>query len=572
MATRIVVDPITRIEGHLRVEAEVKGGKIVDAYSSGTMIRGIEKILIGRDPRDAWAFTERVCGVCTTVHALASVRCVENALGIVIPPNAELVRNLMFCAQYVQDHVVHFYHLHALDWVDVVNALKANPKDTSNIAQSISRWPKSSPKYFADVQNRIKAFIESGQLGIFANGYWGHPAYKLPPAVNLLAVAHYLEALDWQKEVVKIHTIFGGKNPHPNYLVGGAPCSINPEDAMPLNAERLAKVSQLIKEAIQFVEQVYIPDLMAVASFYKDWFKYGGGLANFLCYGDLPMHGYNDPSKFKFPRGAILNKNLNEVLEVSGEDPEQVQEYITHSWYKYSAGDNRALHPWDGETDFNYTGPKPPYEHLNVDEKYSWLKTPRWKDNPMEVGPLARLLVAYASGSEEVQELVNWALKELKVPVSALFSTLGRTAARGLETKLVVNWMKEFHQQLITNIKNGDTRMFNEEKWHPKTWPTQAKGVGLSEAPRGALAHWIVIKDEKIANYQLVVPSTWNASPRDLQGKRSAYEASLLTTPVANSNQPLEILRTIHSFDPCVACAVHLYDPDGKHINKITTM
>ena len=572
MATRIVVDPITRIEGHLRVEAEVKGGKIVDAYSSGTMIRGIEKILIGRDPRDAWAFTERVCGVCTTVHALASVRCVENALGIVIPPNAELVRNLMFCAQYVQDHVVHFYHLHALDWVDVVNALKANPKDTSNIAQSISRWPKSSPKYFADVQNRIKAFIESGQLGIFANGYWGHPAYKLPPAVNLLAVAHYLEALDWQKEVVKIHTIFGGKNPHPNYLVGGAPCSINPEDAMPLNAERLAKVSQLIKEAIQFVEQVYIPDLMAVASFYKDWFKYGGGLANFLCYGDLPMHGYNDPSKFKFPRGAILNKNLNEVLEVSGEDPEQVQEYITHSWYKYSAGDNRALHPWDGETDFNYTGPKPPYEHLNVDEKYSWLKTPRWKDNPMEVGPLARLLVAYASGSEEVQEIVNWALKELKVPVSALFSTLGRTAARGLETKLVVNWMKEFHQQLITNIKNGDTRMFNEEKWHPKTWPTQAKGVGLSEAPRGALAHWIVIKDEKIANYQLVVPSTWNASPRDLQGKRSAYEASLLTTPVANSNQPLEILRTIHSFDPCVACAVHLYDPDGKHINKITTM
>ena len=572
MATRIVVDPITRIEGHLRVEAEVKGGKIVDAYSSGTMIRGIEKILIGRDPRDAWAFTERVCGVCTTVHALASVRCVENALGIVIPPNAELVRNLMFCAQYVQDHVVHFYHLHALDWVDVVNALKANPKDTSNIAQSISRWPKSSPKYFADVQNRIKAFVESGQLGIFANGYWGHPAYKLPPAVNLLAVAHYLEALDWQKEVVKIHTIFGGKNPHPNYLVGGAPCSINPEDAMPLNAERLAKVSQLIKEAIQFVEQVYIPDLMAVASFYKDWFKYGGGLANFLCYGDLPTHGYNDPSKFKFPRGAILNKNLNEVLEVSGEDPEQVQEYITHSWYKYSAGDNRALHPWDGETDFNYTGPKPPYEHLNVDEKYSWLKTPRWKDNPMEVGPLARLLVAYASGSEEVQEVVNWALKELKVPVSALFSTLGRTAARGLETKLVVNWMKEFHQQLITNIKNGDTRMFNEEKWHPKTWPTQAKGVGLSEAPRGALAHWIVIKDEKIANYQLVVPSTWNASPRDLQGKRSAYEASLLTTPVANSNQPLEILRTIHSFDPCVACAVHLYDPDGKHINKITTM
>lgn len=572
MATRIVVDPVTRIEGHLRIEAEVKGKKIVDAYSSGTMVRGFEKILKGRDPRDAWAFTERACGVCTTVHALASVRCVENALDIVIPPNAELVRNIMFCTQYVQDHVVHFYHLHALDWVDVVSALKANPKDTANIAQSISNWPKSSPKYFADVQNRIKTFVESGQLGIFANGYWGHPAYKLPPAVNLLAVAHYLEALEWQKEVVKIHTIFGGKNPHPNYLVGGAPCSINPEDAMPINAERLAKVGQLIDEAIDFVEQVYIPDLMAVASFYKDWFKYGGGLSNFLCYGDLPTHGYNDPTKFKYPRGAILNKNLNEVLEVNGEDPDQVKEYVTHSWYKYSAGDNQALHPWDGETDFNYTGPKPPYEHLNVDEKYSWMKTPRWKDNPMEVGPLARLLVAYASGSEEVQEAVNGALKQLNAPVTALFSTLGRTAARGLETKLVAHWMKEFHQQLITNIKNGDTRMANTEKWHPRSWPKQAKGVGLSEAPRGALAHWIVIQDEKIANYQLVVPSTWNASPRDLQGKRSAYEASLLTTPVANSEQPLEILRTIHSFDPCVACAVHLYDPDGKHINHITTM
>ena len=572
MATRIVVDPITRIEGHLRIEAEVKGGKIVDAYSSGTMVRGFEKILKGRDPRDAWAFVERACGVCTTVHALASVRCVENALGIVVPPNAEMVRNLMFCTQYVQDHVVHFYHLHALDWVDVVSALKANPKDTANIAQSISNWPKSSPKYFADVQNRIKTFVESGQLGIFANGYWGHPAYKLPPAVNLLAVTHYLEALEWQKEVVKIHTIFGGKNPHPNYLVGGAPCSINPEDSMPINAERLAKVGQLIEEAIQFVEQVYIPDLLAVASFYMDWFKHGSGLSNFLCYGDLPTNGYNDPSKFKYPRGAILNKNLNEVLEVDGEDPEQVQEYITHSWYKYSGGDGQALHPWEGETDFNYTGPKPPYEHLNVEEKYSWLKTPRWKDNPMEVGPLARLLVAYASGSEEVQEVVNGALKQLNAPVSALFSTLGRTAARGLETKLVVNWMKEFHEQLITNIKNGDTRMANTEKWHPKTWPKQARGVGLSEAPRGALAHWIVIQDEKIANYQMVVPSTWNASPRDLQGKRSAYEASLLTTPVANSEQPLEILRTVHSFDPCVACAVHLYDPNGKRMTKITTM
>lgn len=572
MATRIVVDPITRIEGHLRIEAEVRDGKILDAFSSGTMVRGFEIILKGRDPRDAWAFAERACGVCTTVHALASVRCVENALDIVIPPNAELVRNLMFCTQYVQDHVVHFYHLHALDWVDVVSALKANPKETANIAQSISNWPKSSPKYFADVQNRVKSFVESGQLGIFANGYWGHPAYKLPPEVNLLAVAHYLEALEWQKEVVKIHTIFGGKNPHPNYLVGGAPCSINIDDAMPLNAERLAMVGKLIDDAIQFVEQVYIPDLMAVASFYPEWFKIGGGLTNYLAYGDLPTHGYNDPSKYKIPRGAVINRNLNEVLEVDGNDADQVREYITHSWYKYSAGNDQPLHPWDGETDFNYTGPKPPYEHLNVEGKYSWLKTPRWKDHPMEVGPLARLLVAYAAGSEDVKEVVNEALAKLNAPVTALFSTLGRTAARGLETRLVVHWMKEFHQQLIANIKNGDTRMFNQEKWSPKTWPKHAKGVGLSEAPRGALAHWIVIQDEKIANYQLVVPTTWNGSPRDLNGKRSSYEAALLGTPMADPDQPLEILRTVHSFDPCIACAVHLYDPDGKHINQITTM
>ena len=355
MAQRIVIDPITRIEGHLRIEAEISNGKVADAYSAGTMVRGFELIMRGRDPRDAWAFAERVCGVCTTVHALASVRTVENALDITVPPNAELVRNLMFCAQYLQDHVVHFYHLNALDWVDVVNALKADPNETAKIAHSISNWPKSSPKYFRDVQNRIKSFVESGQLGIFAKGYWGHSAYKLPAEVNLLGVAHYLEALEWQKEIVKVHTIFGGKNPHPNYLVGGAPCSVNPDDAMALNAERLAYVSTLIDEAIEFVEQVYIPDLLAVASFYKDWFFIGGGLKNYLAYGDLPTHGYNDPGSFKFPRGAILDRNLNEVFEVKGDDPEQVREYVTHSWYKYTQGQNNSLHPWDGETEFNYT-------------------------------------------------------------------------------------------------------------------------------------------------------------------------------------------------------------------------
>jgi hydrogenase large subunit len=568
---RIVVDPITRIEGHLRIEADIDGGRIRDAFSSGTMVRGFELILKGRDPRDAWAFTERACGVCTTVHALASVRTVENALSITVPPNAELIRNLMFCAQYLQDHVVHFYHLHALDWVDVVSALSADPSETSSIAQSISSWPKSSPKYFADVQNRIKTFVESGQLGIFANAYWGHPGYKLPPAVNLLAVAHYLEALEWQKEIVKVHTIFGGKNPHPNYLVGGAPCSINPDDSMAINAERLAMVGSLFDEALEFVEKVYIPDLLAVAGFYKEWFAIGGGLSNYLVYGDLPTHGYNDPSGFKFPRGAILDRNLDEVHEVSGDNADQVREYIKHSWYRHEGeADDSGLHPWDGQTNLNYTGPKPPYDHLDTDSKYSWLKTPRWKDHPMEVGPLARLLVGFASGSADIQEVVTEALGRLDAPVTALFSTLGRTAARGLETRLIAHWARDFYKELVANIKNGDTRTFNGDRWEPDTWPAEARGVGLSEAPRGALAHWIVIRDEKIDNYQLVVPSTWNASPRDPQGNRSAYEASLVDTPVANSEQPLEILRTVHSFDPCIACAVHLYDPEGRHVSKVT--
>ena len=569
MANRIVIDPVTRIEGHLRIEADIREGKIADAFSSGTMVRGIEIILRGRDPREAWALTERVCGVCTTVHALASVRCVENALGIRVPPNADLIRNLMFCAHYLQDHVVHFYILHALDWVDVVSALKADPLETSKIAQSISNWPKSSPHYFRDIQNRIKTFVDSGQLGIFANAYWGHPAYKLPPEVNLLGVAHYLETLEWQKEIVKVHAIFGGKNPHPQYLVGGAPCAVDLENAMALNAERLAYVGKLFDDALRFVEQVYIPDLLAVASYYKEWASIGGGLRNYLTYGDLPTKGYEDPASFKFPRGAILDRKLNEVHEIDGTDSEQIQESIAHSWYRYEGDDKKFLHPWEGETELNYTGPQPPYEHLNVEDKYSWLKTPRWKGQAMEVGPLARMVVGYAAGQEEIRAIVDSALSKLGVPLDALFSTLGRTAARGLETQLIAHWAKEFYSQLIQNIKNGDTRMFNDERWNPNTWPEETSGVGLTEAPRGALAHWIVIRDKKIANYQLVVPTTWNGSPRDALEQRSAYEASLLGTPIADPEKPLEILRTIHSFDPCIACAVHIYDAEGKNINRI---
>ncbi|MDE3249042.1 MAG: nickel-dependent hydrogenase large subunit [Bacteroidota bacterium] len=572
MSKRIVVDPITRIEGHLRVEADIQDGKITDAYSSGTMVRLLEEILKGRDPRDAWAFVGRVCGVCTSVHSLTSVRCVEDALDIVIPPNAEMVRNIMFCAQYIHDHVVHFYHLHAMDWVDVVNALKADPKKTSELAQSISHWPKSSVGYFSDIQTRIKKFVDSGQLGIFANGYWGHPAYKLPPEVNLIGLAHNLEALEWQKEIVKVHAIFGGKNPHPNYLVGGMACAIALDDVSGINAERLAYVGQLLQQGKEFVEQVYIPDLMAIASFYKDWGAIGGGLGNYLCYGDLPVNGYRDMSSYKFPNGAILGKDISKVYDVDVRKDEEVQEFVTHSWYEYKEGKEKGLHPWKGESKINYTGPKPPFEHLDTTKEYSYLKTPRWKGHAMEVGPLARVLVGYARGREDFKAVVDKALTDLNVPVEALFSTLGRTAARGLESVLVAQWGLEFYDKLLLNIKNGDTRMAEMSKFEPSHWPKTAMGVGHTEAPRGALAHWINIADEKIANYQLVVPTTWNASPRDAKGQLSAYESSLLNTPVADESQPLEIIRTIHSFDPCMACSVHIYDEHGKHISRISVV
>lgn len=570
MSTRIVVDPITRIEGHLRIEADIENGKIKDAYSSGTMVRLLEEILKGRDPLDAWAYVGRVCGVCTSIHSLTSVRCVEDALGIVIPPNAELVRNIMNAALYMHDHVVHFYHLHAMDWVDVVNALKADPKKTSELAQSISHWPKSSPGYFSDLQKRITKFVESGQLGIFSNGYWGHPAYKLPAEVNLIGLAHYLEALEWQKEMVKVQTIFGGKNPHPNYLVGGMACAISTDDISGLNAERLAYVGQLLKQGKEFIEQVYIPDLMAIASFYKDWGAIGGGLGSYMAYGDFPTNGYRDVASYKFPQGVILNKDISKVMDVDMRKDDEIQEFIDNSWYEYKG--SGGLHPWKGESKIKYTGPKPPFENLDTTQKYSYLKTPRWKGNAVEVGPLARVLVGYARGREDFKAVVDKALTDLNVPVTALFSTLGRTAARGLESVLVSQWGLEFYDQLIDNIKKGDTRMAESKMRDSSNWPDKALGVGHAEAPRGALAHWINIEDEKIANYQLVVPTTWNASPRDAKGQVSAYEAALRDTPIADPKQPVEILRTVHSFDPCLACAVHLYDEEGKHINRISVL
>jgi len=565
---RIVVDPVTRIEGHLRIEAEVNGGAVSDAWSSGTMFRGIELILRGRDPREAWIWTQRICGVCTTVHALTSVRAVEDALGIEVPENANLIRNIIGASQYVQDHVIHFYHLHALDWVDVTLALKADPAKTSQLAESISPWPKSSRTYFKAIQDRVKALVESKQLSLFSSGYWGHPAYHLPPEANLLAVAHYIEALEFQKDYIRIHAVLGGKNPHlQTYLVGGMSTSMDPnEPGATINPERMTFLTELAGKAQVFVDQVYVPDVLAVAGFYRDWFGRGEGLGNFLSYGDYPQADVKNAAQFYLPRGAIFGHDLSKVHPV---DPANVSEYVTHSWYEYGDGDQNGKNPYQGETNPKYTGPKPPFEHLDVDQKYSWLKAPRYQDHAMEVGPLSRMLVAYASGHPDVKPVVDAVLAKLNAPATALFSTLGRVGARAIEAKVMAAQVTKWVAELGDKLGHGDLRIHNGEKWDPDDWPKQAQGCGFHEAPRGSLGHWVEIEDKKIKNYQCVVPTTWNAGPRDAKGQRGAYEAALLKTPIADPERPVEILRTVHSFDPCLACAVHVVDARGRRYAQV---
>ena len=599
---RIVVDPVTRIEGHMRCEVNIdKNNIITNAVSTGTMWRGLEVILKGRDPRDAWAFVERICGVCTGTHALTSVRAVEDALGIKIPKNAHLLRSLFDKTLQVHDHVVHFYHLHAFDWVDVVNALKADPKKTSELQQLVSpSHPLSSPGYFRDLQNRIKKFVESGQLGPFTNGYWGSKAYVLPPEANLMAVAHYLEALDLQKDWVKIHTIIGGKNPHPNFLVGGMPCAINIDgngaSGAPINMERLNFIKSRIDEMNEFVKNVYLPDVLAIGTLYKhSGWLHGGGLAatNVMDYGEYAKVSY-DKTTDQLPGGAILNGNWDEIHPVDPRDPEQIQEFVTHSWYKY-ADDTKGLHPWDGVTEPNFAlgkgtkGTKTNIQQIDESAKYSWIKAPRWRGHAVEVGPLPRYILAYAhalKGNKYAQRpkeqlefaamMVNSGVpKALGLPETQytlkqlLPSTIGRTLARCLEGQYCAEMMVEDYNELIANIKAGDTATANVEKWDPASWPKEAKGVGTAAAPRGALAHWIKIKDGKIENYQCVVPTTWNGSPRDAKGQIGAFEAALMGTPMVNPEQPLEILRTLHSFDPCLACSTHVMSPDGQEMANV---
>ena len=545
MGKRIIVDPITRIEGHLKIEVEVSGGKVVNAWSSAQMFRGIEIILQGRDPRDAPLFVQRSCGVCTYTHYLSSMRAVEDAVGVTIPKNARIMRNLLHGAQFQQDHVTHFYQLHALDFVDVVDALKADPKKTAALSDNVSNDPHGGTAYFKGVQQQIKTFVDSGQLGLFSNGYWGSSAYKLPPEANLMATAHYLEALRIQAKMVRMHAIFGAKNPHLQALAVGGMTSVRD-----LTPDRIAEFLYIWKEAQAFVRNVYIPDLVTIASFYKDWGAIGG-TSNFLAWGDLPM-SEKEPESLFLPRGIIMKRDLKGVKMA---DPDKVTEHIDRSWYE---GD-KARHPYNGETKPFQGDPK-----YDTNAQYSWSKAPRYEGEACEVGPLARVLVAYAYGKKDFKAVVDSTLKKLNIPVTALFSTLGRTAARGLETLVIGNAMEGWVMELVENLKKGDTATC--AKW---TMPKSGKGCGLNDVARGALGHWIEIEDKKIKNYQYVVPSTWNLGPRCEKGKLGPVEEALIGTPVADPKRPLEILRTVHSFDPCIACGVHVIDPDSNQVYKI---
>jgi len=566
MATHITVDPITRIEGHLRVDVEVDGGVVKKAWSSGQMFRGIERILTGRDPRDAWLFTQRFCGVCTTVHAITSVRAVENALKLEIPPNAQYIRNLIVAAHAMHDHIVHFYQLSALDWVDVVSALKADASKTAALAASLSDWPGNSTQQFQAVKDRLAGFVAKGQLGIFANGYWGHPAMKLSPEVNLLAVSHYLQALDYQRRANQVVAILGGKTPNiQNLAVGGVANAINLDNDSTLNMSKLFAVKNLLDEMKAFIEQVYFVDVCAIGAMYAEWLNYGGGVTNYLAVPDLPTD--TKGTQFDLPGGTIFNGDLSKVTAITSfEDPyfqKNVSECIMHAWYD---GD-WTRHPYEEDTVPHHT----PYE---ADKKYSWIKAPRFDGHPMQVGPLAQVLIGFAQGHDATK---RWAAKALAtagkvagttLTPAVLHSTLGRHAARMIRTAVICELATKHWNLLAENIGTGDTRIFNEPVF-PKG---EQQGFGFHEAPRGTLSHWIVIEDGKIKNYQAVVPSTWNAGPRDAKDQPGPYEASLVDNPIADVERPLEVLRTIHSFDPCIACAIHTLDVDGNELAKVRAL
>ncbi|MGE4462689.1 MAG: nickel-dependent hydrogenase large subunit [Arcobacter sp.] len=561
----LVIDPITRIEGHLRIEAIIDENNVVtDAYSSSTMFRGIEEILKGRDPRDCGLLAMRICGVCTGTHYQRSIEAVEHAFNITIPKNARLVRNLIQGALYLHDHIVHFYHLHALDWVDITEALKADPKATVAEAQkwaSVSghRPWNANEDVYAAVQERVTKYVKQGRLGIFGNAYWGSKGFKLTPEQNLIGLSHYLDALELQRDLAKMMAIFGGKNPHPqSFVVGGVTCV---QDIK--NPARIAEFKQILKKGQKFTKEAYLPDVYMAGTMYADEALegIGGGIGNYMSYGDFRLDDtpFYESAKL-FPSGIVKNRDLSKVFDI---DQTKITEDVTHSWYEGATN----LHPFDGVTKPNYTGfgkKEDNVAYLDTTKKYSWIKSPLYNDERMEVGPLARMIVGVARGDERISKYVTTFLKNGNLPTKVLFSTVGRTAARAIETELMADVMMEWVDELASNVAHGDLSTWTEFNFDNVS--KEAQGYGMAEAPRGGLGHWIKIKDGKVVNYQAVVPSTWNAAPRDYKGRMGAYESSLVGTKVANPDQPLEILRTVHSFDPCIACAVHIIDTNGKEL------
>jgi hydrogenase large subunit len=566
MAKKITIDPVTRIEGHLRIDCEVDNGKITNAWSSGQMWRGIEIILKGRDPRDAWAYAQRICGVCTTVHAMASVRAVEDALKMEIPLNAQFIRNMIIGAHGIHDHMVHFYHLCALDWVDIVSATKADVAATAALGQKLSNWTGNSPQAIKTTQDRLKKFIGSGQLGIFASGYWGHPAMKLSPEVNLLAATHYLQALDYQRKINTVVAILGSKTPHiQNLAVGGVTNPINPNSPANLTIEKLFHIKTLIDEVGTFIKEAMLTDVAAIGAFYADWTKYGAGVLNYLSVPDMPMD--TKGTVFALPGGYIPNGDISKFRQITSQRDktlyEGIKESIKHAWYN----GNWDRSPYEEETVPNYTG-------FDYDKKYTWVKAPTYLGQPAQVGPLPHVVAMYLAGHETTKKYVDQTLKTVSalagatVGIDALHSTIGRIAARVVRCGVLYENMNVQWQALVDNIGKGDLDTFNAPVF-PKG---EQRGTGFHEAPRGTLSHWIVIENGKIKNYQAVVPSTWNAGPRNGEDALGPYEASLVGNPIADPELPLEVLRTVHSFDPCLACAIHLVDGKKTPISKVKVL
>jgi hydrogenase large subunit len=568
VSTRITIDPVTRIEGHLRVDCEINGGKVTKAWSSGQMWRGVELILLGRDPRDAWTITQRICGVCTTVHAIASVRAVENALQLEVPLNAQYIRNMIVAAHAIHDHIVHFYHLSALDFVDVVSALKADPVKAAAWIEQYSDWPMNGKEVMKQTQEKLKSFVGTGQLGPFTNGYWGHPAMKLTPEINLVAVTHYLQALEIQRQANKIVTILGSKTPHiQNLAVGGVSNPIAVDSQSVLTVDRLMAIKTQIDKLADFINKAYLIDVAAIGSVYADWTGYGAGVTNYLSAPDFPID--TKGTEFMYPGGYIPGGDLAKYQPIKsfGDDflGKGVEESVKHSWYSYTK--DGPLHPYKGET-------QPQYTDFQDDGKYSWLKAPTFYGKRAQVGPLAAVLNAVAAGHQPTIATVNKVLDTVsalvgsKVGVGALHSTIGRHAARAVRCAMMIDLLQANWQKLVDNIGAGDVATFNKPVF-PKG---EIMGFGFHEAPRGLLSHWTVIRDGKIANYQCVVPSTWNAGPRSEDGAPGPYEASLVDNPVADPEKPLEVLRAIHSFDPCIACAVHVHDQDSGQAVQVRAL